>query len=145
MANAFMGEIRMVGFNFAPAGWAFCDGQVMPIAQNTALFSLLGTTYGGDGQSTFALPDFRSRGPIHRGQGNGLTQRNLGEIGGDEGSQLPVHRVEIPQAPDNPTVLAYTPGGLSVNSMEPFLVVSFIISLTGGFPIRQENSPERFA
>ena len=129
-----MGEIRMVGFNFAPAGWAFCDGQLMPIPQNQALFSLLGTTYGGDGISTFALPDFRSRGPIHQGQGNGLSQRELGARGGEEASQLPVNRAEIPQSPDNPTILAYTPGGQTVNSMEPFLVVNFIISLNGAFP-----------
>ena len=136
MANSFMGEIRMVGFNFAPAGWAFCDGQLMPVRQNTALFSLLGTTYGGNGQSTFGLPDFRSRGPIHRGQGNGLSQRDLGERGGEEGSNLPANKVEIPQSPDNPTVLDYTLGGQSVNSMEPFLVVGFIISLSGAYPTR---------
>ena len=137
MANSFMGEIRMVVFNFAPTGWAFCDGQLMPIRQNTQLFSLLGTTYGGDGRSTFALPDFRSRGPIHRGQGNGLSERDLGEMGGEEGSALPVSRAEIPQSPDNPTILAYAPGGQPVNSMEPFLVVNFIISLSGALPTRQ--------
>jgi microcystin-dependent protein len=134
-----MGEIRMVGFNFAPAGWAFCDGQIMPVSQNTALFSLLGTTYGGDGHSTFGLPDFRSRGPIHRGQGNGLSLRDLGEWGGAEGSKLAANKVEIPQSPDNPTVLDYTPGGQSVDSMEPFLVVSFIISLSGTYPSRSLN------
>src|SRR2546421_8334180 len=134
MANSFMGEIRMVGFDFAPAGWAFCDGQIMPISQNPALFSLLGTMFGGDGKSTFGLPDFRSRGPIHRGQGNGLSQRDLGEMGGEEGSQLPVSMAEIPLSPDKPTVLAYVPGGRAVTSMEPFLVVNFIISLTGAFP-----------
>ena len=137
MANSFMGEIRMVAFNFAPTGWAFCDGQLMPISQNTALFSLLGTTYGGDGRSTFALPDFRSRGPIHRGQGQGLSQRDLGEMGGEEASELPSSKVEIPQSPDNPTVLVYVPGGQPVSSMEPFLVVNFIISLLGDFPTRQ--------
>ena len=134
MANSFMGEIRMVGFNFAPAGWAFCDGQLMPISQNTALFSLLGTTYGGDRRSTFGLPDFRSRGPIHMGEGRGLTQRTLGEMGGEEASELPSGKVEIPQPPENPTILDYAPGGQQVNSMEPFLVVNFIISLSGAFP-----------
>src|SRR5437763_14445079 len=134
MSSPFVAEIRIFGFNFPPTGWAFCDGQLMPISQNTALFSLLGTTYGGDGRSTFALPDFRSRGPIHRGQGQGLSQRGLGEMGGEEASELPSGKVEIPQSPDNPTVLDYAPGGERVNSMEPFLVVNFIISLNGAFP-----------
>jgi len=134
MADSFIGEIRMVGFNFAPTGWAACDGQLMPISQNQALFSLLGTTYGGDGQSTFALPDFRSRGPIHQGQGQGLSLRELGEMGGEEASALPGARVEIPQSPANPTVLSYAPAGQPVNSMEPFLVVNFIICLNGNYP-----------
>src|SRR5437763_16012688 len=134
MSEPFLSEIKIVSFNFAPKGWAFCDGQLMPIAQNQALFSLLGTTYGGDGRSTFALPDFRSRGPIHQGQGRGLPQRELGEMGGEEASQLPSGKVEIPQSPDNPTILDYAPGGERVNSMEPFLVVNFIISLNGAFP-----------
>lgn len=92
----FLGEIAFVGFNFAPRGWAFCDGQVMSIAQNTALFSLLGTTYGGDGITTFALPDLRGRLPMHYGQGPGLTGHDLGQPGGAEtvtldASQLPSH------------------------------------------------------
>ena len=96
MSNPFVGEIRMVGFNFAPAGWAFCDGSVLPIAENEVLFNLIGTTYGGDGQSTFALPDLRSRVPIHMGTGNGLSTRTLGENGGTESvtlslQQLPAH------------------------------------------------------
>ena len=89
MAEPFIGEIRMVGFNFAPPGWAFCNGQLIPLSENTALFSLLGTTYGGDGRTTFALPDFRSRGPIHSGAGPGLSQRELGEMGGEEAWALP--------------------------------------------------------
>lgn len=97
MAEGFMGEIRMVAFNFAPEGWALCNGQLLPLNQNTALFSLLGTTYGGDGQSTFALPDFRSRGPIHQGQGPGLSDRALGEMG--EATALPAARVEVTQQP----------------------------------------------
>lgn len=80
----FIGEIRMVGFNFPPRGWALCDGQLLPIAQYTALFSLLGTTYGGNGQTTFALPDLRGRVPMHFGQGPGLTPRVQGEAGGSE-------------------------------------------------------------
>lgn len=82
MADPFVAEIRIFSGNFAPVGWATCDGQLMPIAQNTALFSLLGTTYGGDGKSTFALPDLRQRIPLHQGQGPGLTERLLGETGG---------------------------------------------------------------
>ena len=80
----FIGEIMLFAGNFAPRGWAFCDGQLLPIAQNTALFSLLGTTFGGDGRTTFALPDLRGRAPIHQGQGAGLTPRQMGEQGGVE-------------------------------------------------------------
>ncbi|WJM96002.1 tail fiber protein [Pseudomonas defluvii] len=82
MADPFLGEIRMVGFNFNPYGWALCQGQVMPLNQNTALFALLGTTYGGDGVSTFALPDFRSRIPVGFGQGTGLPAYDMGQKGG---------------------------------------------------------------
>ena len=80
----FIGEIMIVGFTFAPRGWAFCDGQLLAISQNDALFALLGTTYGGDGRTTFALPDLRGRVPLHPGQGPGLTRRRLGEKGGIE-------------------------------------------------------------
>jgi microcystin-dependent protein len=80
----FIGEIMMVGFGFAPRGWALCDGQMLPIAQNTALFSLLGTTYGGDGRTTFALPDLRGRVPVHVGSGPGLTTKTWGQRGGLE-------------------------------------------------------------
>lgn len=95
-AEPFLGSISMVGFNFAPRGCALCDGQILPIAQNSALFSLLGTTYGGDGRTTFALPDLRGRVPMHPGSGPGLTSRQLGERGGVETvalteSQMPAH------------------------------------------------------
>src|SRR4051812_29162812 len=80
--DQFLGEIRWGAFNFAPTGWALCDGQILSISQNTALFSLLGTQYGGDGKVTFALPDTRGRVPLHKGQGVGLTQRDQGETGG---------------------------------------------------------------
>lgn len=94
--DPFVAEICMVPFNFAPKGWAWCDGQILPISQNTALFALLGTTYGGDGKSNFALPDLQGRCPIHQGQGQGLTERFLGETGGTEyvtllESEMPVH------------------------------------------------------
>lgn len=79
-----IGEIRWVGFNFAPSGWASCDGQLLPIAEYEALFQLVGTTYGGDGQETFALPDLRARAPVHQGTGAGLSTRYLGEQGGTE-------------------------------------------------------------
>ena len=96
MADPFVAEIRIFPFNFAPKGWAFCDGQIMPISQNTALFSLLGTTYGGDGKSTFALPDLHARTPMHPGQGQGLSLHDLGEMSGSETvtllqSEMPVH------------------------------------------------------
>ena len=82
MADPFVAEIRIFPFNFAPKGWAFCDGQILPISQNTALFSLLGTTYGGNGKSTFALPDMQGSAPMHPGQGPGLSLHDLGETGG---------------------------------------------------------------
>jgi microcystin-dependent protein len=96
MADPFVAEIRIFGFNFPPKGWAFCDGQLLPLSQNTALFSLLGTTYGGDGKSTFALPDLQDSAPMHPGQGQGLSLRDLGEIGGVESvtllvSEMPFH------------------------------------------------------
>jgi microcystin-dependent protein len=96
MADPFVAEIRIFPFNFAPKGWAFCDGQLLPISQNTALFSLLGTTYGGDGKSTFALPDMEGNSPMHPGQGPGLSLHDLGEIGGSETvtlleSEIPAH------------------------------------------------------
>ena len=83
-ADPFIAEIIMFGGNFAPRGWAFCDGQLISIAQNQSLFSLLGTTYGGDGRSTFAVPDLRGRVPLHPGRGPGLSNRRLGERGGSE-------------------------------------------------------------
>jgi len=96
MADPFVAEIRIFPFNFAPTGWATCDGQLLPISQNTALFSLLGTTYGGDGRSTFALPNLGGSAAMHPGQGAGLSQRFLGEQGGSDFitlliSEMPLH------------------------------------------------------
>ena len=96
MAQPYIGEIRMFAGNFAPAGWAFCDGQLIPISENDALFTLIGTTYGGDGQETFALPNLQSRIPIHFGTGADGTTRQLAETGGAESvtlttQQIPVH------------------------------------------------------
>jgi microcystin-dependent protein len=94
--DPFVAEIRIFPFNFAPKGWAFCDGQIMPLSQNTALFSLLGTTYGGDGKSNFALPNLQGNAPMHPGQGPGLSLHDLGESGGSEtvtllASEIPTH------------------------------------------------------
>ncbi len=90
MSEPFIGEIKIVGFTFAPRGWADCDGQIVSISQNTALFSLLGVTYGGDGTTTFALPDLRSRLPMHTGTGAGLSQRSQGARSGNENTTLSV-------------------------------------------------------
>jgi microcystin-dependent protein len=124
MAEPFLGQILLVGFNFAPQGWALCNGQLLSITQNTALFSLLGTQYGGDGQTTFALPDLRSRVPIHQGQGNGLSNYAMGEMAGVENvtlllSQIPSHNHLINatnaaggvQTPGNNFLAAATAGG----------------------------------
>ena len=128
MTDQFVAEIRVFGFNFAPTGWAFCNGQLMPISQNTALFSLLGTTYGGDGKSTFALPDVEGRVPIHPGQGPGLSAYFLGQESGTENvtllqSEIPAHTHMINAvdvAGDNPVptgnVLARYPGTYQSNT-----------------------------
>jgi microcystin-dependent protein len=109
--DPFVAEIRIFPFNFAPRGWAFCDGQLLPISQNTALFSLVGTFYGGDGKSTFALPDLQGRAAVDVGQGQGLSQRFLGEGGGVESvtlldSEMPSHPHTLranPQLGDSPS------------------------------------------
>lgn len=93
MSEPFLAEIRIVGFNFAPRGWAFCDGQILPINQNQSLYSLLGTTYGGDGRTTFGLPDMRGRIPIHQGWGPGLSNRPLGSKSGQEGEILSASQI----------------------------------------------------
>ena len=120
MADPFVAEIRIFPFNFAPKGWAFCDGQILPLSQNTALFSLLGTTYGGDGKSNFALPNMQGNVPMHPGQGPGLSLHDLGENGGQETvtlieSQLPSHSHTLGSAgaaPDkiSPTNAAWARG-----------------------------------
>lgn len=164
MSQPFVGEIRLVGFNFAPQGWALCQGQLLPIAQNEVLFQLIGTTYGGDGQSTFALPDLRGRVPLHQGTGY-----FMGQSGGVEGvtlttNQMPAHAHPLiaSSAPATPaafrsamlgssSTVSYfgdgTPatamaagaltsagGGQPHDNMAPSLALSFIISLSGIFP-----------
>ena len=163
MAQPYVGEIRMFAGNFAPAGWMFCEGQLLPISEYETLFNLIGTTYGGDGQSTFALPDLRGRLPLH--QGNGFI---LAETGGAEeitltGSQIPAHShpflassatagssnpganvFATPTAsiyntgtnPVNmsPQVISSTGGSQPHTNFQPYLCVDFIISLFGIFP-----------
>jgi microcystin-dependent protein len=124
MTDQFVAEIRMVGFNFAPTGWAQCDGQLLPISQNTALFSLLGTFYGGDGKSTFALPNLQGSAPMFWGQGLGLSLRDLGQSGGESTvtlleSEIPAHQHSVNattspadvSSPTATTALARTTGG----------------------------------
>jgi microcystin-dependent protein len=164
MAQPYVGEIRIFAGNFAPAGWAFCDGQILPISENETLFQLIGTTYGGDGQSTFALPDLRGRLLLH--QGNGFT---LAETGGVETvtltvSQIPAHghpmlastapgtqnapsnsvtaaspsvQLYIGDVPDSnlaATAVGSTGGSQPHNNFQPYLCVNFILSLFGIFP-----------
>jgi microcystin-dependent protein len=133
MSNPFLGEIRLFAGNFAPRGWSQSDGQLMPISQNTALFSLLGTFYGGDGRTTFALPDFRGRTPMHQGQGAGLSQRVQGEQGGVESVVL--QPTPIPGSPAAPVAasVGFRP---QLQTISPFLVLNFIIALQGIFPSR---------
>ena len=164
MTTPFIAEIRMVAFDFAPRGWAFCNGQLLPINQNQALFSILGTTYGGNGQTTFALPDLRGRSPVHPGN-----QVILGQSAGEENhtlisSEMPAHThpakgdaadasVSSPtgnvwaastnnpfsSAPDtalNPASLSATGGSQPHPNQQPYLVVNFVIALAGIFPSR---------
>src|SRR3954465_13916452 len=116
MATPFIGQISLFGGNFAPRGWAFCKGQLLAISQNTALFSILGTTYGGNGQTTFALPDLRGRVPIHFGQGPGLSSYALGETGGAETTtltvnELPAHTHAVSPRASNNAQTTNRPGG----------------------------------
>jgi microcystin-dependent protein len=164
MAEPFLSEIRIMSFGFAPKGWALCNGQLLPINQNQALFSLLGTTYGGDGRVNFALPNLQSRAPMHMGSGH-----TLGERGGEQAhtltiSELPTH-IHVAQGSTNPAVnspanspvlgtsapqqayggpsalvamnaavIGNTGGSQAHLNMQPFLVLTFCIALQGIFP-----------
>ena len=164
--DPFVGEISLFPFTFAPRGWAWCDGQLLPISQNTALFSLLGTYYGGDGRSTFALPDLNGRTPLGQGQGPGLSLYDLGQQGGSEtvtllGSEMPFHAHTVssssgPATTANPAAATPasgelelfhssgdTSGQLSVagsaaphNNMQPYLTFYYAIAMQGVFPPR---------
>jgi microcystin-dependent protein len=147
MADPFVAEIRIFPFNFAPKGWAFCTGQLMPISQNTALFALLGTTYGGDGKSTFALPNLQRSAPMHPGQGPGLSLHDLGETGGSETvtllvSEIPAHShafMTSTQPGEDPTpgpseaVARSVGASLYQNTINPVVPMSpFAIAQAGG-------------
>jgi microcystin-dependent protein len=163
MSTPYIGEIRMFAGSFAPAGWALCDGSLLPISEHDALFSLIGTTYGGDGQVTFALPDLRGRSMVGSGQGPGLAAYQLGELGGVEQvtltlAQLPAHEVPtsseartrtVPQPGSSlatggayvadseaTTAVALVGGGQPHENMPPYLVINWIIALFGIFPSR---------
>ena len=126
MADPFVAEIRIFPFNFAPRGWAWCDGQLLPLSQNTALFSLLGTTYGGDGKSNFALPDLRGNVPMHPGQGPGLSLYDLGQMGGSE--TVTLLQSEIPSHPHAMMGQGQDPADVKI----PGPTASFGVSQGGG-------------
>ncbi len=119
MADPFIGEIKIVGFNFAPRSWATCDGQLLMINQNSALFSLLGTTYGGDGVTTFGLPDLRGRLPMHPGHGYGLSSRTIGQAGGSENKTLGVNN--LPSHSHSGTIVTSTDEGDRTDPSGAFL------------------------
>ncbi len=169
MSQPYVGEVRPGGWNFAPAGWMLCQGQLLPISENETLFQLIGTTYGGDGQSTFALPDLRGRVPVHQGAGPGGVNFTVAESSGQESvtltiAQLPLHghpmlassvngnsnftqnnvlaasatKVFVPNAvPDtgmNPGCLQPSGGSQPHENLQPYLTLTWIISLFGVFP-----------
>jgi microcystin-dependent protein len=124
--DPFVAEIRIFPFNFAPKGWAFCNGQILPISQNTALFSLLGTTYGGDGKSTFALPNLQGSAPLHPGQGSGLSLYDLGQTGGSDfvtliESEMPSHNHLIMASAEDGEFKTPAPDRILGRSINAFL------------------------
>lgn len=129
-SDPFIGEVIMFAGNFAPRGWAFCDGQLLAINQHQALFSILGTTYGGDGRTTFGLPDLRGRVPLHEGSGPGLSSYRLGQKGGTESVRLSI----VPTQKGKNENAAN--GATQPSNMQPYTTVNFIIALQGTFPSR---------
>lgn len=131
-----IGEIMAWPIYYAPRGWALCDGSLLSIYQNTALFALLGTTYGGDGQSTFALPDLRGRALVGAGTGTGLTPRDLGDRSGGEKAVFSI--TNLPELTGDPvsSVLSLPAGQDSINIMPPCLALNYIIAIDGMFPIQ---------
>lgn len=153
MGEQYVGEIRMFGGNFAPIGWALCNGQLLPIADNEVLFTLIGTTYGGDGQTNFAVPDLRGRVPVHQGQGNGLSAYTLGQVGGVESvtltlDQLPSH-THLPNASSTnagattvPTAQIWAASSTNVFTTDTSATVPMHPQATlpaGGPPIAHDN------
>jgi len=133
----YIGQVAMFAGNFAPRGWAFCDGRLLPISQNIALFSLLGTTYGGDGRTTFALPDLRDRVPVHVGsRGINNSGIRLGQKGGSESFEL--RKVSVLEKPKGKTNETYTvrSGNDKLQTRDPYLGINYIIALQGVFPSR---------
>jgi microcystin-dependent protein len=133
MSEPFLAEIRLFTGNFAPHGWALTNGQLLSINQNTAVFSLIGTFYGGDGKTNFALPNFQSRMPVHQGQGLGLSSYVVGEQAGAE--SVSFSGLSLPSVPGS-AVSASVSFRPQVQTMSPFLVLNFIIALQGIFPAR---------
>jgi microcystin-dependent protein len=136
MTEPYLSEIKMVSWGFAAKGWALANGQILPINQNQALFSLLGTTFGGNGIQTFELPNLQSRIPMHTGQGAGLTVRHLGDLGGSEGAAVALiqETTVIPKSLASPVSsnIGYRATGFTATS--PFIVLNFLIALQGIFP-----------
>ena len=134
MADPFVAEIRIFPFNFPPKGWAWCDGQLLPLSQNTPLFSLLGTTYGGNGKSNFALPDLQGRAPMHPGQGPGLSLHDLGETGGSETvalleSEIPSHSHILRASTDDGDLKAPTSARSLARSIGGFAYQSTVFGI----------------
>jgi len=150
MAEPFIGQLMLVPYNFAPRGWALCNGQILPIAQSTALFSLLGTTYGGNGQTTFGLPDLRGRVPISSGQGPGLANYDLGQVGGSESvtlttNQMPAHNHTIAcnsgDPNDSSPANRFASGGGSYNSGANAAMAQGAASTVGGSQPHENRQP----
>jgi len=137
VSDPFVAEIRIVACDFAPRGWAFCDGQLLPVSQNTALFSLIGTIYGGDGESTTALPDLRERSPMHPGRGPGLTARRLGQKVGDiNAGQGAVTSAGAGRGLDSDQARATQRHYADAPWLRPALGLNFVIALQGLYPSR---------